>query len=1236
MRIFRRLATVGFCLGLGSLSALAQQTINTVAGSGPNNLPAASSSMGVPVGISQDSSGNLYISDAHSHRVYQISTSGALIAFAGNAAPGYTGDTGAATNASLNSPTGIFVDSSGDLFIADSGNNVIREVLASTGIIQTVAGNGTAGFVDNVAATSGELSNPTGVFVDGSGDIFIADSGNHVIREVVAGATPMITTVAGNHALGGGFNGDNIPATSAQLNNPQDVTMDTAGNFFVADHDNHRVREFTVGGNIQTVAGTGVAGSSGDGGTATSAQLNGPSAVYVTGAFAGPTPTGQLYIADTNNDAIRLVTATTPLNLSKMQTVAGNGRAGFSGDGGPAKVAELFAPRAVYVDSSQNIYIGDTGNSFVRLVVALTGDIDAFAGNGTLGFSGDGSAATSASLNNPAGVAADGAGNIYIADTASNAIRQVIASSGLIQTISGRGGAACNSFGNGGSATNALLCNPSAVFVDGNGNVFIADTGNHVVREIVALTGIIQIVAGISTNPGFSGDTGFATQAQLHSPSGVFVDGSGNIFIADTGNDAIREVVAATSKIQTVAGIGTSSGYSGDNGPATSAQINSPGDVYLDGFGNIYIADTGNNVIREVFATGLNAGKITTVAGDHALPPGYSGDAGSPTAAQLNGPKGVVVDPSGSLFIADTNNHVIREVPVGTGKIQTVAGNNIAAFAGDGGAPTKASLHSPVGMALDHLGGIFIADSANNRIRDASALVPVATVTLSTPSLAFNNQVITTTSASQPVMVSNTGSAPLVIFSIAPTGTNATSFGQTNNCGTGLAAGLSCTVNVTFTPQAIGSLGANLSVFDSAPSSPQTVALSGTGVSPITLNPTGLTFTLEVNGTSSQPQSVMLTNNQAVTLNFTSIAITGANLASFSQTNTCGTSVPAGGNCTVSVIFNPTATGSNSANITFMDDAPGGMQTVALFGLGTAATADLTPSTLTFTTQQVDSASPTQAITMKNNGKDVLNISGIAFSGADPTDFGETDTCGTQLLVATTCTITVTFTPQAGGSRTATMNISDSAGNSPQVVPLAGNGLDFTISIASGGSNTQTVTAGTTATYSAQLTTIGGTSTTSTISVTLTCGNVPQGAACTVPSGTLSVTPAAATSFNVTVTTTAATTALSPRAGPDFGPGPIRPLVLLIFMALMAFLAWRMSVRNASMSARARVLGKFLQACIVILLVASASLLLGCGAPPASTTPGTPGTTPAGSYNITVSASAGNDVHTLILTLTVQ
>jgi sugar lactone lactonase YvrE len=1208
-------------LALAPAVAQAQSTIATKAGGGPNNIPALSSSIGTPLATVQDSTGNVYVADAHSNRVYKISTSGTLTVFAGNGSPGYAGDGAAAVNAQLFTPSGLAIDGTGNLFIADSGNNVIREVLASNGFIQTVAGNNAAGpgySGDNGSPTAAQLNNPNGVFVDSSNNIYIADSGNNVIREVVA-ATTKIQAIAGNFLAGPGFSGDNGVPTAAQLNNPLGVTLDTAGNIFIADHNNNRIREVVFAtGKIQTFAGTGVPGVAGDGGLATAAQLNGPSAVYATGSFADAS--GALYLADTNNHIIRKVLS---INL-KINAVAGNGLPGFTGDGGPAIFAELTSPRGVSVDTTGNIFIADTGNSFVREVAALNGAIHIFGGNGTVGLSGDGFAALNAALNLPASVAVDNTGNIFIADTSNNIVREVVVATGLIQTIAGRGQAG---FSGNGSAINALLNGPAGVYVDGSGNIYIADTKNHVIREVIAATGNIQTVAG-NASQGFSGDTGFAIQAQLNSPTGVFVDAAGNIYIADTGNHVIRKVTIADGKINTIAGnFAAGPGYSGDTGSPTSAQLHSPNDVYVDSFGNIFIADTANNVIREVvFATG----KIQTFAGNFVAGPGYSGDNGVPAAAQLNGPTGVLVDASSDVFIADANNHVIREVVASTGKIQTVAGNHTAGFSGDGGAATSAKLDFPSDVALDRLGGIFIADSANNRIRDVTGLVPIATAGVSTGALSFSNQVIGTTSASQPVVLTNTGASPLAVFNITITGANNGDFAQTNNCGASLPVGTFCTINVTFTPSTGGVRAATLSIADSSPTSPHSVTLGGTGVSAVVLSPTGLSFPLQINNTSSASQPITLTNNQTIALAITSIVISGTNAASFSQLNTCGVSVPAGGNCTINVTFRPVVTGSNSANVVVTDDAPGGSQSATLFGLGTAATADLTPTSLTFTTQQIGTTSAGQTVTLTNHGTDSLNISSISFTGTNANDFGRTTTCPSSVLAGNNCTVTVTFTPTAGGARSANLSFADSAGNSPQSIPVGGTGLDFQIVVASGGSSSATVTAGATASYSLQVTTVGGASNSDSIAVTLTCLGAPTGATCTVPSAPVTVTPATSANINVSISTTHAFLPPGSRPGPY--PGLERLiLVMLILMTLTLVTIAR--ARDARQIGFLRAVKSWASAmALVALLGLSAAFFTSCS----TNNNSNGGVTPPGTYNITVEGKAGTISHDFIVTMTVQ
>lgn len=327
--------------------------------------------------------------------------------FAGNGSAGFSGDSGAATDAQLNYPQAVARDSSGNLFIADCFNHRIRKV-DSSGSISTVAGSGTAGATgDGSGATSAQLYNPCGVAVDGSGTIYIADTHNHEVRKVT-GST--ISKVAGIGEAA--YGGDGAVATDSGLNSPLSVALGSSGVIYIADTANNRVRKVEGNGNISTAVGNGSAGYSGDGGAATSAAIAYPQGLAVDGA-------GNLYISDTLNHVIRKVTTD-----GTISTVAGTGTPGFSGDNGPATSARLSYPKGVAVDSSGNLYIADTFNSRIRRVDANTGNITTIAGVGRFGDRGDGGPATAAWLRFPSGVAVDSStGNVYVVDDQNSKIR---------------------------------------------------------------------------------------------------------------------------------------------------------------------------------------------------------------------------------------------------------------------------------------------------------------------------------------------------------------------------------------------------------------------------------------------------------------------------------------------------------------------------------------------------------------------------------------------------------------------------------------------------------------------------------------------------------------------------------------------------------------------------------------------------------------------------------------------
>ncbi len=332
-----------------------------------------------------------------------------ITTIAGDGTAAFGGDSGLATVAKLNLPTDIKIDGSGNVYIADFANNRVRKI-NTAGVISTVAGTGTAGFSgDNTNATAAELNNPQGLAIDLSGNIFIADAGNQRIRKI--NSLGIITTVVGNGTSG--YSGDNVLATSAQLNSPISVAVDNAGNLFISDESNNRIRKVNSSGTITTIAGNGTASFGGDGGAATAAMLNSP-------AFIALSSTGDLYVGDFDNNRVRKIS----FSSGVITTVAGNGTFGSTGDGGAATAATLSNPSGVAIDGIGNVYISETGDGKIRKINA-SGIISPYSGNGISSYGGDNGPATAAELNTPQGLAIDGSNRLYIADEYNNRIRKV-------------------------------------------------------------------------------------------------------------------------------------------------------------------------------------------------------------------------------------------------------------------------------------------------------------------------------------------------------------------------------------------------------------------------------------------------------------------------------------------------------------------------------------------------------------------------------------------------------------------------------------------------------------------------------------------------------------------------------------------------------------------------------------------------------------------------------------------
>jgi len=566
---------------------------------------------------------------------------------------------------------------------------------ASAQTITTVAGGAVC---DNASALAVSVA-PGGTAVDTAGNLYVAALTSHAICKVTPGGA--ISVFAGTGTAG--FSGDGGAATSAQLNYPNHVTFDGNGNLYIADSSNQRIRKVTPAGTISTFAGGGFGG---DGSAATSASLNFPSGL----AFDG---SGNLYFADTTGHRIRKITAAD----GKISTVAGTGTAGYSGDGAAAASAQLNSPYGIALDGAGNVYVADRLNHRIRKITAVDSKIATIAGTGVPGYSGDGGLATAAQLYVPHAVAVDAAGNnIYIADWQNHRLRKITTADGKIATIAGNGSA--NYSGDNGPAAAAQLNLPQNLSLDAAGNLFVSDYNNFRVRKIAAADASIATVAGNGTS-GWSGDGGAATAAQLGTYLHVATDATGNLYIADSEDHRVRKV-ATNGTISTFAGNGTQ-GFGGDGGAATSAQLNSPVGIAFDGAGNLYIAEQLGQRVRKVATDGT----ISTFAGNGNS--NFSGDGGLATAASLSFPRAVAADAAGNVYIADTSNSRIRKVGA-DGKISTIAGNGTQGYAGDNGAAIDAQLNGPSAIKIDRTDNLYIADTNNHRVRKVSADGKIATI----------------------------------------------------------------------------------------------------------------------------------------------------------------------------------------------------------------------------------------------------------------------------------------------------------------------------------------------------------------------------------------------------------------------------------------------------------------------------------------------------------------------------
>jgi sugar lactone lactonase YvrE len=1303
--------------------ARGQNTISTIAGGAPpDNVSPTAAPIEGPVAIARDASGNLYVVNDNGV-IYKVTAAlgvpDSMSIFAGNNTAGFSPNGTLATAALLYEPIGAALDAAGNFYFSDQNNCVVREIVAASGVMNIVAGTAHVCNYsgDGGQATSAGLSFPQEVALDGAGNLYIADIGNSIVRRVNL-TSGIITTYAGTPGSAG-FPSNNVLATSTSLNGPIALAVDTGGDLFIADQNANVVcRVDATSKNITIVAGTGALGFSGDGGPATAATLQVPEGVAVDSA-------GNLYIADSENARIREVfSPTNPNTPNQITTIVGNGTFGFNGDGAATSI-ELTNPFGLFVDpASGNLWIADFWSDRVRMYNATTKVVSTVVGSGAVG---DGGPATSASLYYPRNPALDTNGDLYLVDAQNNRVREISAADQTISTVVGTGIPCARPAlpcGDGGPAANASLFMPRTVTIEPSGTLLVADDGDNRIREVDGSTGIITTIVGsgnLCAAP-FStcGDGGPALSASLNDARGAVLDTAGNLYFVDAQDNRVREV-DTSGTITTVAGNGpdgnapvgcnAAGNPSGDGGPAVDATLDCPLGLDIDASGNLYVADTDNNVIRKI-DTGTPR-IITTIAGTGAA--GHSGDGGLATSATLNTPDRVSVNGAGNFFISDSGNNVIRRVD-GTSKIITeFAGTGNFAFGGDGGPAVSASFATPVGVVVTPQGNMYVGDVFNNRIRKV-LLTP--NIALSSTTAAFANQPINA-SATLPVMLTNSGDAPLAISDIAIS-EGAFSLGTSANpCPAApatLAIGAACELEIAFEPTQFIAYSGTITITDNAPNagSVQTITLSGMGAAALTVTVSGsgtvtsapagiscpttcsatfagnsavvltatastgatftsfsapctlaspqtspptctvtmsaaetvtatfsttaagtiliapatLTFGSQTVGTTSATQTVTASNTGGTALTFTSIVTSGdfagATLAQ------CPSIAVEATPCVFQISFKPTAAGTRTGAITFTDNASGSPQTVTLTGTGTpgAATVTVTPSSLTFGSQALATTSAPLSVTVTNNSTAAVSFSGFTITGANAGDFavpaaasGAACSSTGTLAAGASCTINVLFTPGAAGARTATLNIADNATGSPQMVALSGTGVTSSviITVAPGGSTTATTVSGGTAYYGLLITGAPG------VTGTVQLGCVPNSALITCKVIPATVTLNGSTvevAFAIQTFCQGATTAtgIAPPAG-GMGGGLGGGNGLLLVSMMLGGAVWTFGRKRR------------------VALTFATLLLVALGSAACNSLPTGPnGATPAGTYSLSLTTTLNGQTQTLsnFLTLVVK
>jgi sugar lactone lactonase YvrE len=1033
-----------------------------------NSGGTSGSSLYYPLGVAVDGSGNLYVADTSNNRVLEYTTpfagcssfpcvggSANMVFGQGRSFTSNTANKGGEPSANnLNSPSGVAVDANGNLYVADRSNNRVLEYttpLTNGATANLVFGQG-GSFTSHTANNGGSPSSanslylPVGVAVDASGDLYVADSENNRVLEY---NTPLTNGTTANLVFGQGDLNSNAPndgglGATTSLNYPSGVAVDASGDLYVADYLNNRVLEYTTPLTNSTAANLvfgqgGIFGATGcnsdtGGGNPTDDDLCNPWGVAADAS-------GNLYVADTSNN--RVLKYNPPFATNPIADVALGQHDFLHNQPNFPDQSSLDNPFAVTIDTSgdasgakTHLYVADLSNSRVlgwNDVTAFTNGASADLVIGqpdpyTIACNSDtdGGNPTGDDLCNPYGVAVDGGGNLYVADASNNRVLEYTTPfaecdsfpcvGGSANLVFGQGGsftsAGCNSDTEGGNPTANDQCYPSGVAVDAAGNLYVADASNNRVLEYDA-----PLTNGASANMVFgqggsftsnTANKGGASKKSLSYPSGVAVDSTGNLYVADFNNSRVLEY----------------------NTPLTVTTTPGSGDTTAD----LVFGQDGT-------FTWIGCNSHTTGS--------------NPSAKNLCYPNSVAVDAAGNLYVADSGNSRLLEyntpLTIGTTADRVFGQGDSFTSGGCNFGATSASadsLCSPSAAAVDTTTGhLYIADTYNNRVLEYDDSLPAEPTSVSvTASFAFGSSPVGDT-VSRTITVANIGTNPLFIGSVTssdPTEYAVTGAGTCGAIPVTVPPKTSCTLGVAFTPNAAGSHSATLSVNDNTATSPQHVALSGTGTVDMTVTPTSYAFG-DVKDGSKAIKAIVVHNYRS---NLVSLreGFGGSNHGDFSITGgTCGATLAAKAACTLLVTFAPTAVGTESATMTVTDSPDSLGPYTVTFTASATIPESLSAKTLIFG-NVVQTASKTLSITLTNNSSGgSITLTGPSFGGTNPTDFSisNSSSCGESLAAASSCTYAVTFTPsrETAESGTLSIGVAQDPNGGPPAVSLSGTGV---------------------------------------------------------------------------------------------------------------------------------------------------------------------------------------------------